>query len=445
MKKTKITALFMAIVMIMGTLVLPASACTVDEDGNVVPCDKVEKRGYCNMPLLTWYVLKGENKGMYQVENPYYKDPQATKGDNAPGNVGGASSETDDTMASVDDLFKSFVELVAERGCKDIVDYDNLTIEYVGKDGKALGYKTVLNPETRETVHYGPDGKELVDIVDIDWTAENPFATAEYDTSAPSTGPVTTQPPVETAKPEAKHFDDVPENAWYAEAVNALAANGVLKGYDDGLFHPENNVTLGELAVIAYRLATGEEPVGKKGCPPDVYRYGYGLSDHWAAYALESLYSRDRRYIIKWTDRIDEPATRGDAIYTVYKLAAGIKGLGNMTVVPEWDFTWDGWNLDLSGLNFKYTDAELQEKSRIPDIRLDPTLNYGTGMTTIQGIMLAYKYGIVHGVDAAGNCNNLGNLTRAELCQMLYNAGITQFTVKADWTVRSDCRAIHVG
>ncbi|MDE6107756.1 MAG: hypothetical protein K2F83_03665 [Oscillospiraceae bacterium] len=67
---------------------------------------------------------------------------------------------------------------------------------------------------------------------------------------------------------------------------------------------------------------------------------------------------------------------------------------------------------------------------------MDPTLDYERAMDIVQGIMLAYKYGIVHGTDAKGTCNPLGNLTRAELCQMLYNAGITQFTKKADWTVR---------
>ena len=38
-------------------------------------------------------------------------------------------------------------------------------------------------------------------------------------------------------------------------------------------------------------------------------------------------------------------------------------------------------------------------------------------------ILLAYQAGIVSGVDSSGRCNVGANMTRAEVCQMLYNAG----------------------
>ncbi|MDE6107757.1 MAG: S-layer homology domain-containing protein, partial [Oscillospiraceae bacterium] len=121
-------------------------------------------------------------------------------------------------------------------------------------------------------------------------------------------------------------------------AASVLYKRQALKGYDDGLFHPNNNVTVGELSVIIYRLATGEEPVGKKGYPDNAYSSLFGKSDHWAAYAIEALYSRETRYIHKMSDRANEPATRGDAISTVYTLAASLAGGGkNLTVVPEWE------------------------------------------------------------------------------------------------------------
>jgi len=59
-------------------------------------------------------------------------------------------------------------------------------------------------------------------------------------------------------EPEAagSAFTDVAEGAWYAAAVNWAAANGVVKGYEDGSFRPEGIITREETAVILGRYAT---------------------------------------------------------------------------------------------------------------------------------------------------------------------------------------------
>ena len=41
-----------------------------------------------------------------------------------------------------------------------------------------------------------------------------------------------------------------------------------------------------------------------------------------------------------------------------------------------------------------------------------------------KNILKAYNYGIISGIDDTHTFNASGTLTRAELCQMLYNAGI---------------------
>ena len=53
--------------------------------------------------------------------------------------------------------------------------------------------------------------------------------------------------------PDAKPFPDVPASAWYAEAVNELAARGIVNGYPDGTFKPEQTATRAEVAVMLYR------------------------------------------------------------------------------------------------------------------------------------------------------------------------------------------------
>lgn len=42
------------------------------------------------------------------------------------------------------------------------------------------------------------------------------------------------------------NFADVPSDAWYAEYVNLCAKYGIINGRNDGLFHPDDNMTRGE-------------------------------------------------------------------------------------------------------------------------------------------------------------------------------------------------------
>lgn len=49
----------------------------------------------------------------------------------------------------------------------------------------------------------------------------------------------------------AGQFSDVSEDAWYYDAVTAVAKGGIIKGYPDGTFKPNQLVTFTELAVIA--------------------------------------------------------------------------------------------------------------------------------------------------------------------------------------------------
>ena len=58
----------------------------------------------------------------------------------------------------------------------------------------------------------------------------------------------------EPASP-ASGFADVKNGAWYAEAVHWAAANGIVGGYGDGRFAPNDAITREQLAAILYRYA----------------------------------------------------------------------------------------------------------------------------------------------------------------------------------------------
>lgn len=62
--------------------------------------------------------------------------------------------------------------------------------------------------------------------------------------------------------PITVHFDDVADDAWYAEAVNTLASLGIVRGIANDLFAPDRAITRAEFTVIAMRFgeldASGE-------------------------------------------------------------------------------------------------------------------------------------------------------------------------------------------
>lgn len=55
-------------------------------------------------------------------------------------------------------------------------------------------------------------------------------------------------------------FTDIPEGEWYTGAVIWAAENGVVNGYPDGTFLPENEITREQIAAILYRYM-GAKPV----------------------------------------------------------------------------------------------------------------------------------------------------------------------------------------
>ena len=55
--------------------------------------------------------------------------------------------------------------------------------------------------------------------------------------------------------PVTVSFQDVPADAWYADAVNTLASLGIITGVGDGRYEPDRAITRAEFTVIAMRFA----------------------------------------------------------------------------------------------------------------------------------------------------------------------------------------------
>lgn len=52
-----------------------------------------------------------------------------------------------------------------------------------------------------------------------------------------------------------KSFSDVPDDAWYATAVKTLASLGMMDGYPDGTFRPDEPITRAEFATVGLAFA----------------------------------------------------------------------------------------------------------------------------------------------------------------------------------------------
>jgi hypothetical protein len=79
-------------------------------------------------------------------------------------------------------------------------------------------------------------------------------------------------------------FPDVAEDAYYAEAVRTLAGLGIIEGYPDGTFGPEDSITRAQFTTIAMRFAF--QPIGGESRFSDVgeqdwfYEYVVGATQY---------------------------------------------------------------------------------------------------------------------------------------------------------------------
>ena len=59
----------------------------------------------------------------------------------------------------------------------------------------------------------------------------------------------------EQPKEWVNNFTDVKESDWFYPTVKYVSENGIVNGYEDGTFLPNNNITREQIATIVYRYA----------------------------------------------------------------------------------------------------------------------------------------------------------------------------------------------
>lgn len=198
-------------------------------------------------------------------------------------------------------------------------------------------------------------------------------------------------------------FPDVPVDAWYAEAVSAMKDSGIIKGCDDGLFHPERTVTKGEFYALLLRAGSHDgDNIG-----------GGNKGNHWASGILITAAGN---YL--WPCKVgheDDLIDRAEAASRVALLHQ--RATRNKSFAATWKWA------QLKGLvgTNEVSIDDIPDHAAIQQYEKNSEY-YGD---EVKGIVYAYNNGIINGTDDAGTFNPYGTLTRAEAAQMFYNARMT--------------------
>ena len=173
-------------------------------------------------------------------------------------------------------------------------------------------------------------------------------------------------------------FMDVSADFWGYNAIEALAAGGLVSGIGGNKFAPNGDITYAQYCQIAARalgLETGSDETG-----------------YWAAKAIKSCL--EKNIIFNRGDinskNYDIPMTREAAVSAMYLLVKD-----NYNVIK----------MDITGLDIPdYNQISAEYRSNV---------------------LKAYNIGITGGVDSNRTFAPAANLTRAQVCQLFYNLGIT--------------------
>ena len=114
----------------------------------------------------------------------------------------------------------------------------------------------------------------------------------------------------------AKVFPDVPTGEWYSKEIATLARANVLRGYDDGNFHPFDFITRAQLAAILNRV-TVLVPSESAGTPI----YFYDTIGHWAASDIRTASANG--WVKGYEDgtfRPDNQVTRAEAMTMINRM-----------------------------------------------------------------------------------------------------------------------------
>lgn len=227
------------------------------------------------------------------------------------------------------------------------------------------------------------------------------------------------------------YYTDVPSTMWAYHPIMTMTEGGLLAGYGNHLFGPNDTLTKEQLDIIRTRIHDADYPVSASGNKAFASR----------AYAVillsEDMVTGGSHTLTTYESSIIRDSGISGGL--VYSLAQNDKAaIGSM-----WQGVYDNWRASLAaGRNTNYISSvdELPDADKIHQwieenwkemsdlLNINNPAKYAsvhdrTVATCEQAICRAYNLGMVSGYDSAGSFGPYNNLTRAQLSQMLYNMG----------------------
>ena len=132
-------------------------------------------------------------------------------------------------------------------------------------------------------------------------------------------------------------FADVPAGQWYADAVAWASANKIVSGYENGNFGPDDPITREQMAAILYRYAAYNRYDSTASGDVSVFSDG----DKVSAYALDAVSWAVGAGLLQGaggnTLSPNGGATRAQAATILMRFCEDVAGSGDLTVVSALD------------------------------------------------------------------------------------------------------------
>lgn len=220
------------------------------------------------------------------------------------------------------------------------------------------------------------------------------------------------------AAPSESRFVDVSPDAWYFDAVTRFADLGVVNGVGEGRFNPNGDITWAEFATILHRLALGDE----ESCalePGETRSWG----NKAMAYASKMTMQACPRPV-RGVDTIEYDAvTRAEAAN--YLTSYFVAQTNNYTIPYTWERDAEGnaFSRPATIIN-NLSPADIPDWDKVLACCGTHEVKGVYKIITENRILFAIQAGIINGVDTNHTFDPNGHLTRAQFCQMLWNAGV---------------------
>jgi len=237
--------------------------------------------------------------------------------------------------------------------------------------------------------------------------------------------------PTSVIIPESGYFSDVPQNYGFSSYINTLKSEGIISGFEDGLFRPEQNVTRGELAKFIAKAGNYD---------PNKYGNTQFFPDVDSSNTFHSFINTLKGYEVingfpDGTFKPDTPVTRGELAKFI------VNGFDKAFVN---NFTNNRGKIYLYGENqnnaitASSTQNDWKYFSNVPSgLWYDPLTTYGLRYEALGDTLFTNILNFPTGIAAdnqftvsVGN-NILGNFSPGQSVDFtsLLGSGVSQFTV----------------